>query len=492
MAAKKCFSSSDLGRLNGLLLHTGTQLITFESDPTKYECCIERWSAAAVQPAGAVLVPEDVDAISITVRYATEENIDLAVRGGGHSTAGTSSTKGGLLIDLGSSMRFTQVTVDESKNHLIAGGGANWGHVDDAGFAVGLATVGGTVSDTGIGGLTLGGGYGWLSGKLGLTIDNLLSVKIVTADGSVLTASKEQNKDLFWALRGAGHNFGVAVQFVYQGHPYGAGPVEKRIAGAEGGQAYAGALVFPVSLLSQVLNVLNKLFGANGTLKGGMAAGGFAIARSPPALDSIAIIVPVVWLGDEASGVIAFRELLDLGPTSGDLRMMDYPGINRIFQFEPGTRVSMKGCAFKLPIREEFAQRLIDSYTKFTKEVPDAARSVLQFDLLDPTQIATKASNRDMAFSNRGEHLNGAAEVFWHSAEYDGVCRQWARDVAVMFKSELEIDGKAASDGDAVMLYGNLERKSWCICPFNVFEARCRTWSLPFEWKHSLIPRSRI
>ncbi|PYH34374.1 FAD-binding oxidoreductase [Aspergillus neoniger CBS 115656] len=271
-----------LQELNSRLSYTGHQLITRESDPAKYARCIERWSMAAVKPAGAVLIPESIDAISIAVHYATQKSIDLAVRGGGHSTAGSSSTDGGLLIDLGSSTRFTQVKVDKTKDHLIAGGGANWDHVDEAGFAAGLATVGGTVSDTGIGGLTLGGGYWWLSGKLGLKIDNLIAVELVTADGKVLTVSEEQNAQLFWALRGAGHNFGVAVSFTYQGHAYGTGPVSKRIAGAEGGQAYAGTLVFPVSQLSQVIAVLDRLFGVQGSLKGGTGAGRFALARSPP------------------------------------------------------------------------------------------------------------------------------------------------------------------------------------------------------------------
>ncbi|KAK6828478.1 hypothetical protein PG987_011819 [Apiospora arundinis] len=186
---------------------------------------------SAVKAAGAVLVPESIDAISLTVRYATDHCIDLAVRGASHSTAGSSSTDGGLLIDLGSSTLFTQVQVDEARRHLIAGGGANWGHVDEAGFAAGLVTVGCTVHDTGIGGLTLEGGYGWLSGKLGLTIDNLVSVKLVVADG------RDENQDLFWALRGAGQNFGVAVQFVYQGHAFGTGFPAEQVAGAEGGQA---------------------------------------------------------------------------------------------------------------------------------------------------------------------------------------------------------------------------------------------------------------
>ncbi|BCS16029.1 hypothetical protein ALUC_80236A [Aspergillus luchuensis] len=316
MAAKDKLSPLALQELNSRLSSTGHQLITRESDPAKYARCIERWSMAAVKPAGAVLISESIDAISIAVHYATQKSIDLAVRGGGHSTAGSSSTDGGLLIDLGSSTRFTQVKVDKTKDHLIAGGGANWGHVDEAGFSAGLATVGGTVSDTGIGGLTLGGGYRWLSGKLGLTIDNLIALGLVTADGKLLTVSEEQNAQLFWALRGAGHNFG---------------PVSKRIAGAEGGQAYAGTLVFPVSQLNQVIAVLNRLFGAQGTLKGGAGAGGFALARSPPEGGPVLVIVPVVWLNDKKSGDIALKELFDLCPIVEDMKMMDYPGINNIF-----------------------------------------------------------------------------------------------------------------------------------------------------------------
>lgn len=119
-------------------------------------------------------------------------NLDLAVRGGGHSTAGS------------------------NKKTVKVGGGAIGGEVD-AGLAKhGLATIGGTISDTGDGGLTLGGGYGWLTGKHGLMSDNLLSVTIVLANGEITNASKEENPDLFWAVRGAGHNFGIVTEFVFQ------------------------------------------------------------------------------------------------------------------------------------------------------------------------------------------------------------------------------------------------------------------------------------
>ncbi|BCS16028.1 hypothetical protein ALUC_80235A [Aspergillus luchuensis] len=127
----------------------------------------------------------------------------------------------------------------------------------------------------------------------------------------------------------------------------------------------------------------------------------------------------------------------------------------------------MKGCVFNLPIREEFVQRLLESYKDLTERVPDSARSVLQFDLFDPTVVATKASNTDMAFHSRGYHFNAAAEVFWHSTEHDVRCRQWARDIAAIFKAELKRDEKASnkSDPDPVMMLVKdiLSARPFCI-----------------------------
>lgn len=464
-ATKALLSPNNITQLNTLLQPANHVLITKTSDPEKYKSCIARWSTAAIKEAGAVLVPETVEAVQIAVKFASQNNIDLAVRGGGHSTSASSSTDGGLLIDLGRSSKFTQVTVDQSKKHLHVGGGAIWGQVDDAGFAAGLATVGGTVADTGVGGLTLGGGYGFLSGKLGLTIDNLVSVTLVTANGEALTVNKEENADLFWALRGAGHNFGVAVEFVLQGHAYGAGPVEERVAGgAEGGQAYAGMLIFSPDKLDPVIALMNKMYGVGGTV-GPAGAGGFAFARPPPMGGTVVIICPVIWHGDEASGRAAFQELIDLGPIVEDVKMIDYPGINRLFQFAPQIRASMKGLTFTLPMRNEFAQQVLASYTKFTDSIQDASDSLVLFELFDPTVVDAKATNTDMAFSNRGHHFNGMAGSVWQKEENDQACRLWGREVAALFQQELEQNKGAASatvvpnNTDAVMMYGNYERK---------------------------------
>jgi FAD binding domain/Berberine and berberine like len=152
------------------------------------------------------------------VNFARANNVLVSVRGGDHSAAGTALCDGGLTIDL-SAMK--SVRVDPARRTVRAEGGTRWGDFDHATQAFGLATTGGTNSDTGIAGLTLGGGLGWLAGKYGLACDNLLAADVVTADGRLLTASATENQDLFWALRGGSGNFGVVTSFEYRLHRVG-------------------------------------------------------------------------------------------------------------------------------------------------------------------------------------------------------------------------------------------------------------------------------
>jgi FAD/FMN-containing dehydrogenase len=152
------------------------------------------------------------------VNVARDTSIELSVRGGGHNVAGRAVTEGGLMLDL-SDMRA--VEVDHASRTARAQGGTTWSILDRETQRWGLAVTGGMISSTGIGGLTLGGGLGWLMGRHGLTVDNLLSCDIVVADGSVLTASADERPDLFWALRGGGGNFGVVSSFLYRLYPVG-------------------------------------------------------------------------------------------------------------------------------------------------------------------------------------------------------------------------------------------------------------------------------
>jgi FAD/FMN-containing dehydrogenase len=164
--------------------------------------------------------------VAAAVRFARDRDLEIAVRGGGHNVAGTAVCDGGIVIDL-AAMRA--VSVDPVERTALVQGGALWGDVDHETQAHGLATTGGIVGHTGVGGLSLGGGIGWLMRKHGLTVDNLVQAEVVTAEGAIVGASASDHPDLFWALRGGGGNFGIASSFRFALHPVGhtvmAGPV---------------------------------------------------------------------------------------------------------------------------------------------------------------------------------------------------------------------------------------------------------------------------
>jgi len=158
----------------------------------------------------------DVADVITAVNFGRDNGLPLAIRGGGHNAAGSGVCNDGLVIDL-SPMRY--VHVDPQKKTVRAGGGALWGDVDHAAHPFGLAVPAGFISTTGVGGLTLGGGIGHLTRNYGLTIDNILSVDMVLANGKFVIASAKENSDLFWAIRGGGGNFGVVTSFLFKAHP---------------------------------------------------------------------------------------------------------------------------------------------------------------------------------------------------------------------------------------------------------------------------------
>ena len=193
--------------LHGDLIQPGDP--TYAAACAVYNAMIDKRPALIAQCA-------DVADVIATVNFVREQQMDLAVRGGGHNGAGLGTVDGGVVLDL-SPMKGVQVNPEART--VRVDGGCTWSEVDHATHMFGLATPNGTVSSTGVGGLTLGGGIGHLSRKYGLTIDNLLAADVVLADGTVVTASADEHPDLFWALRGGGGNFGVVTSFLFRLHP---------------------------------------------------------------------------------------------------------------------------------------------------------------------------------------------------------------------------------------------------------------------------------
>jgi FAD/FMN-containing dehydrogenase len=213
LTAISTFDDAALAELRADLL---LPIIT-PADPD-YDSARRIWNAM-VDKRPALIVPciSTADVVA-AIRFAREQGLPLSVKGGGHGVAGKAICEGGVVIDLSPMQR---ISVDPERRTARAEGGVKWGELDAETQAHGLATTGGVIPSTGIAGLTLGGGLGFLMRRFGLACDNLISADVITADGEILTASAEKHPDLFWGLRGAGTNFGVVTSFEYQLHPVG-------------------------------------------------------------------------------------------------------------------------------------------------------------------------------------------------------------------------------------------------------------------------------
>jgi hypothetical protein len=245
---------------------------------------IDKHPALIVRAAGVADVRQ-------AVIFAREHNLPLSIKGGGHNVAGHAVSDGGLMLDLGT---MRAVRVDPTARTARVQGGALWRDVDRETTAFGLATTGGVVSSTGVAGLTLGGGIGWLIGKHGMTIDNLLSVDLVTADGEFVTAGVESHPDLFWAVRGGGGNFGVATSFEFALHPQ--------------GDVLGAILVYPVARAADLLAFYREF---TATAPEELNADG--IVGTDPESGARVAIIAVCWVGDPAEGQRAIESLRRLG-----------------------------------------------------------------------------------------------------------------------------------------------------------------------------------
>ena len=249
--------------------------------------------------------------VAAAIGFAREHDLELSVRGGGHGVAGRAVTDDGLMIDLS---LLKDVEVDADARTARAGGGVTWAEFNDATAAHGLATTGGVVSTTGIAGLTLGGGFGYLMGKHGMAADNLLRAQVVTAAGDIVTASAEENPDLFWALRGAGANFGVATALEYRLHQV--------------SQIVGGVVVHPFDAAKSFLGFYR---GFTADLPDEVYTFG-GLVHAPDGSGVPVAVAAVGHIGDEPSAQKDLAPLLEFGsPLMVQVGPMPYPQINTMF-----------------------------------------------------------------------------------------------------------------------------------------------------------------
>ena len=352
-----------------------------------------------------VVRPLDVEDVVSAVRYAVAADLPIAVRGGGHGVAGHCVGDGSLVVDL---RLMRQVRVDPASRTATCEGGALWEDLDPPSQRHGLATPGGTFGDTGIAGLTLGGGIGHLSPSFGLTLDNLLAATVVTVDGTVVTASKSDEPELFWALRGGGGNFGIVVEFTFQLHPVGmllGGHLNYRLEDAK--------TVLPV-WRDVMAGAPDNLASFGQIYRDGMTGEGVVNAS-------------VAWLGDEKSGREAIKELTEgLSPVENTVRPMYYSELQDLYERMPfGLRNYWSG---------RFLGELPDELLLQTSDLFNGGEidGGVLFEPLHgaPTRVPADAT----AFAGREARWNTTFLGVWTDAAHDermvGAARSYSQSLA--------------------------------------------------------------
>ena len=359
--------------LRGDLVRPGDA--SYDADRKVYNGMIDR------RPA---LIARCVDAgdVAAAVSFGRAHDLAIAIRGGGHNGAGLGVVDDGLVIDLS---RMRGVRVDPEARTARVAGGSVWGDVDHATCAFGLATPTGIVSTTGVGGLTLGGGHGYLTRKLGLSIDNLLEADVVLADGRLVTASAEKNADLFWALRGGGGNFGVVTSFVFRLSPL--------------GTVYGGPMLWPLEQSAEVLRWYDNLIAnAPEDLYGFFAF--LNVPPGPPFPENLhgKSVCGVVWSysGPLEQAEEVFKPIRRFGPPIVDfVGPLPHPALQSMFDalYPPGLQWYWRG---------DFVKELSDEAIKRHVEYGSQLPSPLSTMHLYPINGAVhRVGQRDTAFSYR-------------------------------------------------------------------------------------------
>jgi FAD/FMN-containing dehydrogenase len=375
-----------------------------------YEASRKIWNAMIDRRPAGILQCAGVADVMLAVSVARDNGVLVSVRGGGHNIAGSALCDDGLLIDL-SAMKSVHINPDTRRAYVEPG--ASLGDFDHEAQAFGLATSLGINSTTGVAGLTLGGGFGWLTRKHGLTVDNLISVEIITADAKRMRASADENPDLFWAVRGGGGNFGIVTMFEFQLHPVGP-------------EILAGLIVYPFEDAETVLNAYRRFVD---NMHADLNV--WVVLRQAPPLPFLpeavhgkdVVILAVFFDGDPVQGMSVIEPLRSLGQPCGEhIGPMPFKAWQKAFDplLTPGARNYWKSHNFT-----ELSDGAIATVIEFADKLPSPQCETFIALLGGQSSRVTPDA---MAYSARDTRFVMNMHARWESDQEDQSCIAWARE----------------------------------------------------------------
>jgi len=344
------------------------------------------------------------------LNFARENDLEFSVKGGGHNSAGTAVSDDGIMIDL-SLMR--RVTVNKQKKTAKVDGGCLLGDADYETQLYGLAISAGIVSHTGVGGLTLGGGFGWISRKYGLSIDNLISAEVVTADGEIVIASDKENQDLFWGIRGGGGNFGIVTSFEFQ-------------CAEIGTEVYSGMIIKDFDNAKKYMQFHRDYVRE---LPDEMTA--WIVARHAPPLPflpsvdhgKMIVAVPFVWLGEPAEGEKLIKPIRETTKTLGEgLGMHPWVGWQSGFD---GLQAHGARNYWKSHHLKELSDSCIDQITEFAGKLPTKECEVF---IPHMEGAPSRVPETETAFAHRNTPFLLNIHTRWQNTSDDQKCLKWAKE----------------------------------------------------------------
>jgi FAD/FMN-containing dehydrogenase len=372
-----------------------------EPGDVEYEMARKVWNGMIDRHPLLIVKCKDANDVAHCVNFARDNHLPLSIKAGGHNVTGYAVCDDGLVIDLSN---MTSITVDQQNQQAVVGAGATWAEFDTVAQQFGLATTGGVVSSTGVAGLTLGGGVGWLVRKHGLSCDNLLEVELVTADGNIIKASNDENEELFWGMRGGGTNFGVVTSLKFTLHKV--GPV------------MAGLMAYPQTEAKEVLKFYRDF-----------------IRRAPEEItlyanlttspDGIPIIALAgVFSGDLGQGEALINEIRQFKTPVLDL-MQPMPYVQMQSMLEPafphGNRYYWKSCFLA-----DLSDAAIDELVSHVSQIPSPVSCAI-------VEFYGGAASREPAGGTAYPHRQAEFDLViisnWQSSQDDDKNINWTRNL---------------------------------------------------------------